>query len=186
VLRWLVDHAGLLYVLLGLVALALAVSWWMTRERRYLVGLGAVAGLAALVWLLSLVIVTDRQQIRRAVEEMAQAVADNKPGVIVGHLSKDFSYQGLTRATIEQHLAGTIRAYGLTFVKVWDFDFEQLSRAEGKARVAFRARADLGEDITMWLCRADFVLEDGRWRMKGFNVYNPVVNTDQPIQVPLR
>jgi hypothetical protein len=185
-LWWVVDNAILFYLLLGLVGLALAAGWWMTRDRRYLIGLAVVFGLALLVWLLTRLIITDRQQLRHIIEEMAEAVGDRKPEVIVKHLSRDFDYYGLTRATMAQHVANAIRDYDLRYVGVWEFDIEKLSRAEGKATVAFRAKVDLGENRSQWVCRGFFVLEDGQWRMKGFNIYNPVVNTDQPIQIPLR
>jgi hypothetical protein len=186
VLFWLVDNALLWYLLLGCVLLAVAAYWWMRRKRQFLIAAGIVTALILLVWLLTRVVVTDRQQIRRNIEEMAQAVADNKPDVIAKHLSRDFDYYGLKTDAVVHHIAAASRAYGVSYVRVWDFDFEYLSHAEGRARIAFRARADLGPDITMWLCRAEFILEDGQWRMQHFDVYNPVVNTDQPIQIPLR
>jgi hypothetical protein len=187
-LWWVVDHAGLLYFLLGVALLALAAAWWLNRERKYLIALGVPAGLLVLVWLLTLVIVTDRQQLRRNIEDMAQAVNDNRPANIVRHLARDFSYQGVTRESAEAAIGNAIRDSGVTFVQVWNFDVEELSRPEGKARIAFLTRADLrgGQATAPLWCRADFVLEDGQWRLKGFNFYNGFVNTDQPIQIPLR
>jgi hypothetical protein len=185
-LSWLVDNATVVYLPLGLAGLALTIGWWMTRENKYLLGVGIILVLLFVVWLLARLVVTDRTRLRLIIEEMAQAIENNKPEVIVQHLSRDFNYNGINKAAIGGYISRAIRDYNLQYVGVWEFDFEQLSRPEGRATVAFRTKVDLGSDRSMWVCRGYFVLEDGQWRMKGFNIYNPVVNTDQPIQIPLR
>jgi hypothetical protein len=186
VLGWLVDNALLFYLLLGLGGVALAAGWWLTRESRYLLGLAVVVLVLFLVWLLTQLVVSDRQRLRQVIEEMAGAVETHKPGLIVKHLAKDFSYAGIARNAIEQKISNAIRDYDLSYVGVWDFDFEHLSRAQGTATVAFRAKVDVGGSRSQFLCRADFVLEDGQWRMKTFNLFNPVTDTKKPLQVPLR
>jgi hypothetical protein len=182
-LHWIVDHATLFYVLLGLVAAACAAAWWMTRKKGPLIALGVTVGLMALIFILSLFIVTDRQMIAAAIHEMAGSVEENKPEKIVKHLSRDFAYGNETKKTAAKFIRSIIDGYGLTYVKAWDIDFEKLSREEGKALVSFRTRVDWREGTVLLICRCDFVLEEGAWRVKGFQVFNPVVNTDQPLQI---
>jgi hypothetical protein len=186
-LWWLVDNAGLFYFLLGLAALALAAAWWLNRQRKYLVGFAGVIGALVLIWLLGRLIVTDRQQLQRNVEEMAQAIGDNRPDNLVKHLARDFLYQNLTRETAESHIGDLIRRFALTSVRIASFEVNQLSRSEGKATVGFRAWvfSSLAEAGQPFWCTADFVLEEGQWRMKAIRVYQGFVNTDQEIRVPV-
>jgi hypothetical protein len=186
-LWWLVDHAGLFYFLLGLAAVGLAAAWWLNRQVKYLLGAVFVIGLLFLVWLLGRLIVTDRQHLQRNIEEMAQAVGDNKPGEIVKHLAADFDYQGIKKSAAEDRLGSAIRGHGVTFVRVWGFDVEHLSRAEGKAIVEFQARVDTraNEPAFLCRCRTEFVLEGEKWRLRTFKILPPLGSGDQEIRIPL-
>jgi hypothetical protein len=184
-LHWIVDHATLFYVLLGLVAAACAAAWWLTRKKGPLIALGVVVGLMLLIFILSLFIVTDRQMLAAAIHEMASAVEENKPEKIVKHLARDFTYGSETKKTAAKYIKRVIDGYGLTYVKAWDIDVEKVSREEGKAQVSFRTRVDWGngDGTGMFICRCQFILEEGAWRLKSFQIFNPVVNTDQPLQI---
>jgi hypothetical protein len=184
---WLVDHAGLAYLLLGSAALMLGSAWWLNRRRPYLIGLAVVAALLLFLFLLTRFLVTDRQQIERGLQEMAQGVLDEKPKQVFRHLSKQFSFSRVDRTTFEPRAEKTIRQRQIQDLYLWKFEFEELDRAARKARVAFNVRVTSAwtEGTQVFLVRADFVLEDGQWRMRTFQLYNPVVNTDQPLQIPL-
>lgn len=185
-LWWLVDHATLLYVLLGLAAIGLAAGWWHTRKPPLLIALYVTLGLIVLLWLLTLVIVSDRMRLRRAIEEMADAIGKKEPANIVKHLANDFQFGTVTRNNAGPRLARAIALYQLQDIYTWDFDFEKLDRERRSARVAFRARVTHAGRLDMFLCRAEFVLEGEQWLLQSFNVYNPFVDTDRPLpnQVP--
>jgi hypothetical protein len=184
---WLVDHAGLAYLLLGIVALGLASAWWMTRERNYLIGLAATAAMIFLVWLLGRLIVTDRQQIEANLWAMAQGVTDGQPDQVFCHLSRQFHFQDMDRDAFLPRAAKAIQQHRVKELYLWDFQVEQLDRQARTARMAFNVRltSPWSDSPQFFLVRADFVLEDGQWRMKGFRLFNPVADTDRPIPVPL-
>src|SRR5438270_748958 len=140
---WVVDHAVLLYVLLGCVFAAFAAAWWLTRKKPHLVAAGVVLGLIFLVWLLTAFTVTDRQRIEQVIRALAQGVSANKPDDVVKHLSRDFSYGSIDRDAAAAYMSENVRRYQIANVHVWDFDFEKLSREEGKAKVGFLVRIDM-------------------------------------------
>src|SRR5437660_8779709 len=71
-LYWIVDNTnnGWLLIFLGVLAAGLAVAWWNTLKRPWLIAAGAVLTVMLACFLLSLFIVTDRMRLRRHVEEM--------------------------------------------------------------------------------------------------------------------
>jgi hypothetical protein len=144
------------------------------------------AVLLGLVFLLTRLVVTDRQQLERSLWAMAQGVTEGKPDEVFKHVAKTFHYAGMDRAEFLARADRAIRRRHVTDLYLWRFDPEELDREGKKARVAFNMRvtSDWTDGTQIFLVRADFVLEDGQWRMKTFKIYNPVVNTDQPIPVP--
>ena len=64
-MSWLIDDPTVLFVVLGIAALVLASSWWMTQKPAYATGLGVTAGLLVVVWLLSTLIDTDAKRIEQ-------------------------------------------------------------------------------------------------------------------------
>jgi hypothetical protein len=185
VLFWLVDNAQILYLFIGMVAFALAAAWWMTRQRVYLIGLAATVGLFLAIWLLGRLIITDREQIRRNVFAMRDAVIDGKPDDLVKHIAREFEFQGMDRQRFIDYAKQFLPRKRVQDIHIFNYDTEELSGAEGKARVAFRVRAstDFGEG--MYMVRLDFVREGEHWRLRRCRFFNPIVNQDQPIQVPL-
>lgn len=87
-LAWFVDNANVVYVILGLIVLGLAVSWWLNRRVRTLAVIAGVVGLGALFWLLTLWIPTDRKQIQANVWAMRQAVLDRKPDDLAAQVAE--------------------------------------------------------------------------------------------------
>src|SRR5262245_39733765 len=99
-LAWFVDNANIIYVILGLIVLALAVSWWLNRRVRTLFVIAGVLGLGALFWLLTLWVPTDRKQIQDNLWAMGRAVLDRKPEDLAKRLANDFRFQNLGREEI--------------------------------------------------------------------------------------
>src|SRR5262245_11560300 len=96
-MSWLLDNPGVVYVLLGIVALGLVTAWWMTRRAVYLICAGGVVALMILFWVLTITVVTDQQQIAQHVRAMADAVAAKKPADVLKHISRDFTFKGVKR-----------------------------------------------------------------------------------------
>jgi hypothetical protein len=184
-LWWLVDYAKTVYFFLGIAALVLIALWWMNRRAKYLIGVGVVIGLAALVWLLGLFIVTDRMQIRANILAMKRGVEQGNPDAVFRHFSKSFTADQWDRKSLEARAGRFIEQRRVHEIVLWDFDFEVPPDRNNKAVVAFRVRA-IGDGGEVWyLCRADFVFEEGDWRMKTIRFFNPVADTDRPIPIPV-
>src|SRR5439155_17552989 len=99
--------------------------------------------------------------------------------------SRDFNYHGVTRERAREHLERIVRQRDVTEVTVWDFEPETISREQGTATMAFLVKPRGNwESGTHYLCRADFVLEEGQWRMRTFRIFNPFANTHEEITVP--
>jgi hypothetical protein len=186
-LSWLVDRASVVYLLLGTAILVVAALWWMNRRRAFLIVLGGLGGLLALELLVTRLVVTDRQQIERSLWAMANGVVQRKPDEVFAHLARDFKFDGKRRAEFTARTAPTISQGRVQDLYLWQFEFEQLDRAAKKARVTFNVRvtSDLIEKTQFFLVRAEFVLEDSEWKMKTFQLFNPVVDTNRPIPIQL-
>jgi hypothetical protein len=185
-LNWINDNAILFYILLGTAALALMAIWWNNRKTPYLIACAVVVLLLAGIYLLTaFVVVSHRDQIHNNLREMAAAVGENKPENVAKHLSEEFQYKGITRSNAVQKISGAIRFNQLRDVHVWQIDIETLEPNKGTAHVSFMARPTVGSSQPMFRCESDFVLENGQWRMRTFQLFPPVGEADREIHVPV-
>jgi len=182
---WIADRATLFYLLFGMLLCGLLVCWWQSRRGVYLASAGAVAALIALLFLLTITVVTDRQQLELNIRDMAKAVLDGDPEPVFRRLTQDVTIGGHPRDHFIRYADATIRKRFITYIHLWDFDVEELSRADRKARLAFRVRAESRMGDILVLCRAHFVLIGNDWMLQNLQVYNGVANTNQPLTIPL-
>ena len=180
----LIDNAQVVYFLLGFVLLGMGVSWWLNRRVRTLLYMAGMAALIALVYLLTVFVPTDRKQIEANLWAMARAILDDRPDDLVKHWSRDFEFQGLGRDMLAQAVSKTAGRNAVESINLWEFDFK---RVEGdKAEVWFRCVANgRGGGSFLAICHADFVREDGDWKLQRAAFFQPIANTDQPITLPI-
>jgi hypothetical protein len=184
-LYWIVDNVLWLYILLGFAAVALFYLWWVNRRRSYLIALGVVVVLIAIFWVLSLFFVSDRQQIQTAVYEMADAITENKPENAVKHLSRDFQFQSLKKADVHDAISKAVKTFQIDNISVRDIKFVELSRSKAFAKIDFLFYAVAGgQQAPRFRCEADFVLEEGKWRMKTIKFFKGFTGSDQEYQIP--
>jgi hypothetical protein len=184
-LAWVVDHAHLIYFLLGVAVVGLLVSWWLNRRVRTLFYILVVASLIALFWLLTLIVPTDRRQIEASLRAMAQAVLDRKPDDLAKHWSKDFRYLEMSREEVANVAAQVSRKHGVDDVRVWDFDWKNAS--DDKAEVWFRCLANAkGGAPFLRICRATFQKENDQWKLHRVAFFQPIANTDEETPLPIR
>jgi hypothetical protein len=181
--NWLYDHQTLVYGFLVCVTVILLVVWRRLRHWPLAAGAAGAVVLIVLVWFFGRA--SDQQQIETSINEMAAGVRAHNVDRIFAHIAADFRFGSADRANfrkrVEAHL-GEVNE-----VKVWDFVPDEVSRANRTAKVHFMVKAEgnFVDQPVGYLCRADFVLEsDGKWRLKGFQLTNPVADTHQPIQIP--
>jgi hypothetical protein len=167
-LIWLVENAGPFFWLLGLTALALAAAGWTTRNRKIMLTLAAVVSLIAFLWLLSVLVETDEKRINRVVAEMVQGVREQKVDKIFQHVAKSFTRGGMkyddfrnfAQQQLRHHAVGDLSA---SPVKL-------LSRQNGQAKVEFWVHIPEAGGAPI-RCEADFVQEEGVWKMQGFDLF---------------
>jgi hypothetical protein len=181
-ISWLVDHTTLVYVLLIGAGLGFLAAWWMTRRRQHVVVLAALAGAGGLVFLLSILVDTDRKKIWRALQEMAIGVQqrDLKRSFaqVAENCKTEFYQKGalaiLTKKDLHELASEANKRGGVKEILLWDPEFEEVEPPH--ASLYFKAkpfgRWTVGAEFCV--CRAEFHLEtDGQWRMTSLKLYHP-------------
>src|SRR5262249_39447146 len=110
-LWWMIDNVNLVYLLLGLVGLVCAVQWWQTRKKRYVIALGVIVALIGLVFLLTRLMVTDRQRLVQTVQEMAQELQERKLDRFFEHVSPNFLHRGMDAQAFRTDVAEKLKRY---------------------------------------------------------------------------
>ena len=118
------------------------------------------------------------------------SVADARKVESVG---KHVTIQGWVRTRRDskagfQNFVQTALQHGVVDeLTVWDFEWPE--GGDDKSRpVQFKAKPNGGMAAGLeyyYLVKARFVREaDGQWRLKGFDVYNPFVDGNRPLDIP--
>jgi hypothetical protein len=198
VFDWLFEGRPAVFVVLAAAALVLFVAWWQTRKRYWFYGAVAFLALAGLYFLLDRLVETDREQIVRKIEEMSAGVRERNVDRIFAHVSEQFRLNNTDRAAFRAFADRAIRTGQVTEVKAWDFHFDDDFRATERrtvrgtpqeaqlARVRFTVKPE-GPGITTagFLCRATFIRDpDGQLRLLDFQLFNPLVDQNTPMQIP--
>jgi hypothetical protein len=198
VFDWLFEGRPAVYVALAAAAVVLFVAWWQTRKRYWLYATAAFVALAGLYFLLDRLVETDREQIVRKVNEMAAGVRERNVDRIFANVSEHFRLNNSDRAAFRQFAERALRTGEVTDITVWDFQFPEDFRARVRrtgttgppeldgARVSFMVKPQgprLGAPF--FRCDATFVRgPDGQWRLFGFQLFQPGVDSNQPVQIP--
>jgi hypothetical protein len=198
VFDWLFEGWPAVYVVLAAVAVVLLVAWAQTRKRYWFYGTVAFLALIGLYFLLDRLVETDREQIVRKLGEMSAGVRERNVDRIFAHVSEQFRLNNSDRAAFRAFAEKAISRGQVTEVKVWDFQFPDDFRSTERrtvrgasqqvqlARVQFRINPE-GPGLTnaQFLVRATFVRDpDGQLRLLDFQLFNPFVDQNQPIQLP--
>jgi hypothetical protein len=186
-MSWLIDRASTLYVLLGLVAIGFVVAFWFNRRVKFLGYAAGVVGLIVLVWLLTLLVPTDRKQIESNVRAMADAVVKGNVDDLFKHIADDFRYKGRDRKEIYERTQNAIKLHKISSVNISSFEMEgEPSRSTKSAKASFlvTAYAQGLDQPFMFRTKADFVLDGEHWKMKGMAFFKAIGDKDQEIDLP--
>jgi hypothetical protein len=184
---WPIDNAFFLYVIAAALAAGLLAAWWTTRKRGYLIAVGTVAGIAGLLFVLTLLVETDRKQIVRALQEMMDGVKEKNLDKTFRHITSDctthFANGQWDRQTLLGKAKSAIKDGGVEEINLWGFDFEQVDSP--RALVFFNAKpfGKWSSGAEYCGCRAEFRLEGGRWRMSKLVLFKP--GTNERLVVPI-
>jgi hypothetical protein len=192
---WLFEGRLSVYLVLIAVAFVLLLVWWQTRERRWQTAVLIVLALIGCYFLLDRAVETEREQVVRKVRAMADGVRERDVSKIFIHISERFHFAGADRVRFRQRAEQAIGRHEVDEVEVWEFqfpdDFRTRVQVPGQGevdaiRVSFMAKPKggvMGDQF--FRCEAVFVREpDEQWRLFEFQLFNPAVDSNQPVQIP--
>ena len=183
-MSWLIDNAGVLYLLLGLVATGYVVAFWLTKRVKYLLIAGGVVALIALFWLLARLVPTDRKQIEASIFGMSDAFVAQRPDDLFKYVSKDFTFAGENRAQFDKKARSTIEHYKVNDLRISQVDVKDVAKDTAKAEFRATAFSSLYDGPFPMRCKADFVREAGQWKLRAIEFFP--FNSDQPLNIPWR
>jgi hypothetical protein len=106
---------------------------------------------------------------------------------IFDHVSQDFHFRRHNRTEFRSSAENVLKEQRIEDVLAWDFEPVEISRTKKSARLNFKVKAKgawRGSEV-FYRCTADFVLDpDGQWRLSNFELFEPFVNTSQPVDIP--
>jgi hypothetical protein len=189
VFDWLFEGHPRVYLILAGLAVVLVALWVRDRKGRWLVGAGVVFLLAGLYFLLDRLVETAPEQIQRKLQEMATGVKARDTGRIFNHISPQFRRGTLDRDKFRSRVDQVMRDQRVKSIEVWDFRFPTGGPRDGSkpVRVVFQVKAFGANPREEMLvrCEADFVRDpDGQWRLQTFQVFQPFVDSTQPLSIP--
>jgi hypothetical protein len=184
--NWLFEGSIAIYLLLGLIAAVLAYEGFRDRNHRLLYAAGVVCIVMVLYFILDMLVETEQEQIKRKLAEIANGL--NKPDTtaVSQHLSQQFKFRSFDRNAMRRRADEAIRQHSIRNVRIWDVEIKDMDHEKRTAKVTFSVKAESSfGNGPFLLCRSVWVLDpDGQWRMKTFDLYNPIVNTDSPLEYP--
>jgi hypothetical protein len=182
-MSWLVDNVNVLYVLLIIISAGLVVAWRFNQRVKFLLLAGVPPLVMILLYLLTMVWITDRAQIEQNVHEMADSVQRGNVDGVFKHISKDFKTENeTTRETLYQLAQQSIKANQVNEILIRGFKVTELSRDQKVAKATFYVHANAGGEVRIFITDADFVLEGDRWLLKTVTFLMP--GSNQKISVP--
>jgi hypothetical protein len=174
-------------VVLAIAALIFLIGFWRTRQRKHLIGLAVSLALIGVVGVIASLIPTDRRAIEKTLKDIVAGVRSRDTDQVFANLSDDFRYRTQSKSSFRGIVDPHIRAGTAADLQVWDFEADNISRADKKAEVHFNVRSSSAtpDGREFFLSRAKFVLEkDGKWRLQSFELFNPFVETNRPLEIP--
>ncbi len=177
---WLFEGRLAVYLFLAVVALVFVALYWRTRKRYWFLPVAVMGLLLGAYFLMDRLVETRPEQITRKLREMADAVQRRDADTIFRHVAQDFRVGSLDRASFRAYVE-TAFSRGVTSLRVWEFQFPDDA---GRVVLFAKPEAPALGTTPHYLVRAEFVREGAEWRLRTFQIFNPFVNTDTPLEIP--
>jgi hypothetical protein len=179
-LTWFADQANVFYFLFGAAALALLAAGWQTRRTKFWAYAAGAVGLMLLVWLLTSLVITDRQQILLNLDAMRQATVQKKPDELFQHISKDFRFGTMSRDDLYKRVGNIVAANKITNIHLTS-QHVTVKGDVADAEFTFRVDAE-GTFLAPAAAKTKFVREGGRWKLSEMQLFKP--GTTDRLHVP--
>ena len=183
-MSWIIDNAGFVYLLLGLVATGYLVAFWLTKRVKFLAIAISVVALIALFWLITRLVPTDRKRIEAGIFGMADAFVAQRTDDLFKHVSKDFTFAGENRLQFEKKARSTIQHYKVNDLRITQVDVKDVANDRAKAEFRVTAFSSQYDGPFPMRCKAEFVREGGDWKLRAIEFL--LFNSDQPLNIPWR
>jgi hypothetical protein len=180
--EWLFEGQLLIYAILAAALVFLTIVWRQTPRKSYLAGIIALAVLIVLYYALDMLVVTDREQIRHALNEMSAGVEARSIGRIFDNVSDTYNRHGMTKESFRQVSTSVINGRHVDRLAIWGFEFapdykqkeSQSDARETVAKVRFQAKPEGANGTNLYQVDAVFHRDtDGKWRLQSWEVFDP-------------
>jgi hypothetical protein len=172
--------------------LGLAWAWYRTNQSTFAYGFFFFLIVLLIYLTLHLFVETTSEQIERKIHTMVAGVNQKNVDKIFEHISDRFEYtQGTTKLDKQQmrnYATEALRRPELSGIIISGIRTGPIDRDAGKAPVGFMMKVmGSNEDmVALFQIEAEFTLDpDKQWRMSSFKVLRPMVNQNEPVDLPI-
>ncbi len=185
----LLDNVFWALIFLGILGAGLAVAWWNTRQRSWLIAVGGVVAAMALLFVLSRVIVTDTMQLNNNVDGMRSALNAGKlnealqyfDDTVVVKTTATPQGKEVSRDALLHMAKSTMGGHQVKKVITGPVHVDALKRPD--AEIRFAVRNEEG-DKSGW-CTMKCKYKDGKWRVTYMTVESLIGGQTAPVLFPL-
>jgi hypothetical protein len=193
-LWWIADSWLAIVMALALLAALLGTVWWHTRNKRYLVGTVAALALMPIVWIVSLLVVTDSMQLETNVAEIRDAVNAGNYNQALKYFDDTVTItatMGLGGAVLTQPLTKdkilamanrSKDAYQVKQITTGRVYIDELSRPRAKIRFLV---ADADDFTKRGWCTMDCQWKGGKWVVTTMTVVAVIGGRTMPVLLPV-
>lgn len=189
---FLTDPSPSLLLVLGATLVVTAGVWWSRRDRKSLVALLAVAGVAGLVFLIDFTIESPREEAVRRVQAMVTAADARDSEAFVSHLAEKFEYRGegnpvgMTRDQIRKSGFWSVLRQHNVHVAAWDFARADAAELDANTvEIGFLAKGEAeGKPYPLYF-RATFARQpDGAMRLTALASFDAMKRQNERKTIP--
>jgi hypothetical protein len=129
---------------------------------------------------------SDREQVVRKLKEMSEGVQHRDLNHVFRNVSDSFQVGSTDKAKLRSLAESAQNSGQVTNLKIWEVQLKPIEPGANNATVEFlfKVEGSFNNDA-FYRCKTIFVKDpDGQWRLQSFQVFNPIVDQNQPMNVP--
>jgi hypothetical protein len=127
---------------------------------------------------------SDREQIKRKLNEMSEDVRNRNLTRLFDNISDSFHVQNSGKTELRRRAEEALQGGQVTEVKISNLEIPSVESGAKSATSEFLVKIE-GAFTGLYRCRAVFAKDpDGQWRLQSFQIFNPAGESNQPITIP--